>query len=362
VLNPLYELIAKIILAIHSALTPVFGRDSGVTWALSIVFLTIAMRIVLFPLFVKQIRSQRAMQTLQPKVKELQAKYKGDRERLNAEVMKLYRENNANPLMGCLPLLLQMPVFFALFHVLNHIKPDLVNGQYVYHGTSGISRSLVESAANAKIFDAPIAAAFNSNKALLDFLGASQTAVRVLAVALIVLMGLSTFITQKQMMARSTVTDPQTATVQKFLLYVLPLSFAVFGFQFPLGVLLYWLTTNLWSMGQQAWVIRHMPAPAAAGAPVKPGTAARKLGRAAPSVAADAAASKPSRSAGKAKGNGSAPAPRAGTGPAGNSIGNGADEPGDGTSRPGAGAPSPRVTQQRALSKKAKKGRRGGRR
>ncbi|GAC1327609.1 MAG: hypothetical protein NVSMB13_14010 [Mycobacteriales bacterium] len=274
-LNWLYEVIAKIVVGIHAALAPVFGANSGASWALSIVLLTVAMRLLLFPLFVKQIRAQRAMQTLQPQMKELQKKYKGNREQLNVEMMKLYKEHNANPIAGCLPLVLQLPVFFALFHVLDKIKPSGGPGNYVFRASSGLTQAQVESAAHAKIFGvAPIAAAFNSPTSLLTFLNAHATGVRVLAVVMIVLMGLSTFITQRQMMARNGPMEGQQAQVQKIMLYVLPFSFAIFGFRFPLGVLLYWLTTNLWSMGQQAFVIRRMPPVVVAGAGAASGTTA----------------------------------------------------------------------------------------
>lgn len=253
VLNYLYEAVAKVILVIHAGLSPVFGANSGAAWALSIVLLTVAMRLLLFPLFVKQIRAQRAMQTLQPKVKELQQKHKGDRETLNREMMALYKHNNANPLAGCLPLILQIPVFIALFRVLNYIRPG-ARPRY------GFTAEKVSSAAHAKIFGAPIAAAFNSPHQLLSTLHASAGSVKVLAATLIVAMGLTTFFTQRQMIARTgTPADSTQANTQRILLYVLPFSFAIFGFRFPLGVLLYWLTTNVWSMGQQFFVIRRMP-------------------------------------------------------------------------------------------------------
>lgn len=256
-LNWLYEIITRVLLAFHSVLAPVFGTDSGAAWGFAIVGLTVAMRLLLFPLFVKQIRAQRAMQTLAPQINELKAKHKGDRETLNAETMKLYREHGANPLMGCLPLLLQMPVFFALFHVLRRFKPG---GRPLY----GISQELLDSGARAKIFGAPISAAFNSKQSLLDSVSASATTVRVVAIVMVILMGASTYFTQRQMIARSGPVDPQQAMVQKFMLYVIPVSFAFSGTIFPIGVLLYWLTTNIWSMGQQAYVIKRMPAVGAA--------------------------------------------------------------------------------------------------
>src|SRR5205085_12113773 len=122
VLNPLYVAVTKVILGIHALFAPIFGTSSGLTWGLAVFFLTVLVRILLFPIFVKQIKTQRAMSELAPKVKEIQTKYKKDRERMNTEVMALYKEHNANPLMGCLPLLLQMPVFYALFHVLRYIS------------------------------------------------------------------------------------------------------------------------------------------------------------------------------------------------------------------------------------------------
>ena len=122
-LDPLFGAVAFVLVHIHSALAPIFGANSGASWALAIVLLTVGMRLCLFPLFVKQIRNQRAMQTIQPQMKELQTKYKNDKEKLNQEMMALWKESGANPLSGCLPLLLQIPIFIALFHTLRQIKP-----------------------------------------------------------------------------------------------------------------------------------------------------------------------------------------------------------------------------------------------
>lgn len=255
--------VAFVLEHIHNAVSTVFADDSGWAWGLSIVFLTIAVRLLLFPLFVKQIKSQRRMQEIAPKVKALQVKHKGDRETLNTELMKLYKDHGTNPVSGCLPLLLQMPVFFALFTVMNNFKPK--DGEFV--AKFGLSEKLIEQGANAKVFGAPIASAFNSSADLLKELDGNATTVKIVAAIMVVTMGATTFLTQKQMMARNGApSDPTQQQVQKIMLYVLPLSFAVFGFSFPIGVLLYWLTTNVWSMGQQAWVIKRMP-------PVTPGGA-----------------------------------------------------------------------------------------
>jgi YidC/Oxa1 family membrane protein insertase len=271
-LNPLYKAVAFLIVHIHSGLSPIFGKNSGASWALSIVLLTIAMRLVLFPVFVKQIRNQRAMQTLQPKMKELQAKYKNDKEKLNQEMMAMWKEAGANPLSGCLPLLLQIPIFISLFHTLRAIKPinSTCNAHTLacFSGKPGFSQANIYSAAHAKIFGVPISADFTSSLTYLHALGGSQTATRILCLLLTVLMGATTFITQKQLMARSgPAASSQMAQQQKILLYVFPLVFLLYGFKFPIGVLLYWLTTNVWSMVQQRFVIRRMePAPSVAGA------------------------------------------------------------------------------------------------
>ncbi|MDX6286140.1 MAG: YidC/Oxa1 family rane protein insertase [Frankiales bacterium] len=266
-----YTAIANAIVALHKLIAPLFGDDSGITWGLSIVLLVVTIRILLFPLFVKQIKTQRAMMVIQPKVKELQAKYRGDRETLNQELMKLYRENNANPLGGCLPLLVQMPIFFALFKVLNSFKPDK-NGNF--HEHYGISKGLVQSAAQAKIFGAPIASSFRSSADTLRHLGASVGTVRGITIAMIVLMTATTFITQRQLMARNpAMAEGPMAQQQKILLYVLPFFFAIFGINFPVGVLLYWVTTNFWTMGQQFLVINRMhPVPVGGAVAAKPVT------------------------------------------------------------------------------------------
>jgi YidC/Oxa1 family membrane protein insertase len=257
--------VATVLRGIHYALSHYIGlkASSGPAWALSIILLTITVRLLLFPLFVKQIHSQRRMQQLAPQIKELQARHKGDRETLNKELMGLYKDNNANPISGCLPLILQLPVFFALFKVMNEFRPH--SGQF--HAKYGLSEELLKQGAHAKVFGAPISAALNSSPALLRDLGGSTTNVRIVAIVMIVLMGASTFWTQRQMMARAgTAVDKQQQQVQKFMLYVLPFSFAIFGYSFPIGVLLYWLTTNVWSMGQQHYVIKRMPPPVTGGA------------------------------------------------------------------------------------------------
>jgi YidC/Oxa1 family membrane protein insertase len=253
--------VAAVLEQIHNGLSTFLPDDSGWAWGLSIVFLTITVRILLFPLFVKQIKSQRRMQEIAPKVKVLQAKHKGDRETLNVELMKLYKDHGTNPISGCLPMILQLPIFFSLFRVMNEFRPHFnAEGTPHFNAKYGLSEKLIEQGAHAKVFGAPISAAFTSGPKLLSVLDGNATTVKIVSALMIITMGGTTFWTQRQMMARTGgQLDPQQAQVQKIMLYVLPFSFAIFGFSFPIGVLLYWLTTNLWSMGQQHFVIARMP-------------------------------------------------------------------------------------------------------
>ena len=121
ILNPLYNFVSGVIVLIHNLLSPILGKDSGVTWSLSIVGLVILIRTILIPLFVKQIKSQRALTALQPQMKAIQAKFKDDRQKQSEEMMKLYKEHKTNTLASCFPILAQAPIFFALFTVLNGI-------------------------------------------------------------------------------------------------------------------------------------------------------------------------------------------------------------------------------------------------
>jgi YidC/Oxa1 family membrane protein insertase len=276
VFDVLAQPVAFVLEGIHTGLTKIgLAPGSGWAWGLSIVLLTVTVRVLLFPLFVKQIKSQRRMQELSPKIKVLQAKHKGDRETLNTELMKLYKDHGTNPISGCLPLILQLPIFFALFRVMNEFKPHFDKaGEPFFVGKYNLSKELISQGAHAKVFGSPISAAFNSSSKTLAALDGHATTVKIVATLMIVTMGATTFLTQKQMMARTgPATDPQQAQVQKIMLYVLPFSFAIFGFSFPIGVLLYWLTTNIWSMGQQRYVIARMPpvVPGAGGVVTKEG-------------------------------------------------------------------------------------------
>jgi YidC/Oxa1 family membrane protein insertase len=226
-------------------------------WILSIVFLVITIRVILFPIFVKQIKSQRAMQALQPKIKELQAKHKGDRETMQKELMELYRSEKANPLMGCLPMFLQIPVFLGLFHVLRRLDPD--NGQKTLYGWTA---EQFNSAADAKLFKAPITAHFTSTAEELAKLDASGVTVKIVAGVLVAIMIVTTFMTSRQMILKTGWSeDPQQKMIQRLMLYGIPFSLLISGGLFPIGVVIYWVTTNLFSLGQQFWVLRKYPPP-----------------------------------------------------------------------------------------------------
>ncbi|MGW5769351.1 membrane protein insertase YidC [Streptomyces longwoodensis] len=247
--------VSWVIVQFHKVYGAIFGPDTGWAWGLSIVSLVILIRICLIPLFVKQIKATRAMQTLQPEMKKIQERYKNDKQRQSEEMMKLYKETGTNPLSSCLPILAQSPFFFALYHVLNGIASGKTIGV--------INDSLLESARNAHIFGAPLAAKFKDSASTIEALGASVTDVRVVTVIMIVLMSASQFFTQRQLMTKNVDTSVKTPFMQqqKMLMYVFPLMFAIFGINFPVGVLVYWLTTNVWTMGQQMYVIHNNPTP-----------------------------------------------------------------------------------------------------
>ena len=250
ILKPLYIAVSWVIVTIHDLLTPIFGTNSGVSWSLAIIGLVIIIRIILIPLFVKQIKSQRALTALQPHMKEIQKKYKDDRQKQSEEMMKLYKEHKTNPMASCFPILAQAPIFFALFTVLNGIGKQPIVTKGVLTQADGIS------AANAEFFGAPISQ---------TFMGSEITTVKIVTAVLIVFMSLTTFTTQRQLMTKGMPKIDSSNNMmllqQKIMLYAFPFIFAVSGVHFPVGVLIYWSTTNLWTWGQQFYVIKRNPTP-----------------------------------------------------------------------------------------------------
>lgn len=224
-------------------LNGVVSFTGSYSWAFAIILLTIVVRVLLLPLAIKQINSMRAMQKLQPEMKKIQKKYKTDRslmktnpEKYRAQqqkqreaMMALYKEHNVNPAGGCLPLLAQAPIFFALFRLLYSDRIEELD-QAGFFFIEGLSNMPLEAGIGAPI--------------------------------LALLMGGTTFLTQKQMMASNPASSQMPQ--QKVLLYVMPVMLLVFSFQIPVGVLLYWVTTNMWTMGQQWFMFRNVDPQASA--------------------------------------------------------------------------------------------------
>ncbi|MCG6494657.1 membrane protein insertase YidC [Kitasatospora sp. A2-31] len=245
-LNPLYTAVSWIIVQFHSLYSHVFDPNGGWAWGLAIASMVVVIRICLIPLFVKQIKATRAMQAIQPKMKAIQERYKNDKQRQSEEMMKLYKEAGTNPFSSCLPILVQAPFFTALYGVLAKVADGKPIGV--------IDGATLDSAQQAHIFGAPLSA---------TFVGSSELSVKIVVAVMIVLMSLSQFITQRQLMTKNVDLTVKTPFMQqqKMLMYVFPIMFAVMGINFPVGVLVYWLTTNVWSMGQQLIVIRNNPTP-----------------------------------------------------------------------------------------------------
>ncbi|MER7073068.1 membrane protein insertase YidC [Terrabacter sp. NPDC000476] len=237
----------------------IIGLPTGWAWAMSIVGLTVVVRVLLIPLFVKQIHSSRRMQLIQPEMQKIQKKYKGKRDpesqkAQQAEIMDLYRRTGTNPFSSCLPILIQSPFFFALFQLLNNLKAQ-AEGVPGHNAIGPITNEVARQIESSTIFGAKLSDAF---------LTSGDLSVKILTAVLIVLMSATTFTTQYQLMRKNmpaSALDNPFAKQQKVLLYLMPIFFAISGINFPIGVLLYWLTTNLWTMGQQFYVIRNMPAP-----------------------------------------------------------------------------------------------------
>ena len=285
VLAPLEWVVAWLMVGFHTVFTAIgLPAEAGYTLALSIVGLVIVILIILIPLFVKQIHASRRMQLIQPEMQKIQKKYKGktdpeSRQAMTQETMGLYKRTGTNPFSSCLPILLQSPIFFALFLVLNSLTA-IANGTRVGGGIGPLNRELALQANESTLFGVSLSSTF---KTMLEIVNGvirevpSDFQTKLVCVVMIVLMSASTFTTQRQLMMKNmpaSALDNPFAKQQKVLLYLMPLMFVFSGVTFPIGVLLYWLTTNLWSMGQQFYTIRRMPAP---GSPAEKALEERRL-------------------------------------------------------------------------------------
>jgi YidC/Oxa1 family membrane protein insertase len=257
-LNPLFDAVAWVMMRIHAVLSVPFGASSGVTWGLSIVILVVFMRLIMVPLFIKQRNSMWKMQSHMPQLQELRKRFKNDKTRLNEETMKFYKENGINPLGGCLPLLAQMPVFWALFNVLRAIA-EWKPGQIPKYG---LTLPVVESAQNARIFGVTLYDSFlhaNTGENWTD---------RIIILVFVLVSAATTFLTMKQSQRRGMLNQappdpdqPGAAAAQamsKNMMYIAPF-FALSGLYWQFGLVIYWVTTNVWTLGQQHFLFRNLP-------------------------------------------------------------------------------------------------------
>jgi len=322
-LNPLYIAVAWVMTHIHAGLSLFLPSTSGGAWFLTIVVLVVLMRLLLVPLFVKQMHSMRKMSALNPQLMELRKKYKGDKQTLNEETMRLYRENGVNPLGGCLPLLAQMPMFFALFSVLRGIADWHTGDPSPY----GMPISVVQSAQNANILGAHI-----SDKVLFTGTMHVPLEAKIVILCFVAISVVTTFMTVRQstkrgMTPQMTPDNPMAAS-QKYMAYIVPF-FALSGLYWAFGLVLYWVTTNVWTLGQQYMLFKRYPTvPGAASAtggtaptaPVAPArsspvsrlTSAKSVTSGKPATTAKPAAAKPAGSTKSATSN-AKPAPGKGS-------------------------------------------------
>jgi YidC/Oxa1 family membrane protein insertase len=231
----------------------------GITWVLAIIGLVIVVRSAMIPLFVRQIKSQRKMMEIAPELRKVQEKYKGkkdqlSREAMSRETMALYKKHGTTPVSSCLPLLVQMPVFFALFSVLNDVT------KHYDAGTGGVG--LLNATLTAEFYNAKLFGVASLHETLIDAVNTGNTPAIIILVVLVVLMIASQFFTQLQIISKNLSPEAKTGQAyQMIMLYILPLGFIFSGVFFPLGVVIYWFVSNLWTMGQQFLVIREMPTP-----------------------------------------------------------------------------------------------------
>jgi YidC/Oxa1 family membrane protein insertase len=289
VLDPLYRLIASAMNGIHTGIGPIFGEKTFASWVLSIMLLVIGVRLLLVPAMLKAAKSQRQMAAMQPKIAELRKKYGNDKQRLNEEMMKLQQEHG-NPLLGCLPMLIQIPLFISVYGVMRSVVPSyysatatipstargvdaaghLTNvcnpGNYCFVPKHGLSAQTIHDIANAKAFNVSVSAAFSSPHSLLTFLHSHGGAVKAMAVVIILLASATTFLSMRQSNKRTPMSaDPTQAQVQKLMIYLAPAGILLIGFKLPVGSLFYFLTTNVFTMVQQHFMFKKMgPMPVAA--------------------------------------------------------------------------------------------------
>jgi YidC/Oxa1 family membrane protein insertase len=237
----------------HKVFGFIFGPATGVAWVLGIIFLTFTVRAILIKPFIKQVRSMRKMQEFAPEIKKLQAKYKNDRQKLAQEMQKLQSQHGVNPLGGCLPMILQIPVFFGLNNVLRGFK--IGADKNYFFGADEVNSYL-----HADLFGARLSNFIAQPADQIAAFGANHTSVIVVSIPLMIIAGFATHLTARHNVERQ---NPATATAQtgimnKITLYVFPLGVLVFGAFFPIGLLFYWLSNNGWTLGQQRLIYKKI--------------------------------------------------------------------------------------------------------
>jgi YidC/Oxa1 family membrane protein insertase len=274
VLNFIYYPVSFILWAWHQAFSFVIGDGGlagGINWALSVVFLIWTLRAVLYKPFVTQVRSMRKMQEFQPELQKVRKKYANDKQKQAAEMQRLQKEHGVNPVAGCLPVLVQLPVFIGLFHVLRSFGP--VNDQGIPVNIDGSVRTQnyffdqagVLSFNNASFFGAKLGSWVTQGAELLEKAGTTMANMIIVMIPLMIAAGVFTHVTARHSVARQITSgqgadNPQTAIMQKLMLYVFPIGVVVGAPFLPLAILIYWVSNNLWTLGQQYVVYRRIDA------------------------------------------------------------------------------------------------------
>jgi YidC/Oxa1 family membrane protein insertase len=264
-LDFVYYPVSAIMWVWYKAFAFLLGPSNFFAWALSVMFLVFTLRAILYKPFVRQIRTTRQMQELQPQIKALQKKYGKDRQRMAMEMQKLQREHGFNPILGCLPMLAQIPVFLGLYHVLRSfnrtvggfgqlhlsVEQNRATGNYVFSATD------VGHFLDANLFGAPLGASMVQTTGLDAFTEFNRVAVVAVGLPVMILAGVATYFNSRASVARQSpeaAANPQTAIMNKLALYVFPLGVVLGGPFLPIAIILYWFSNNIWTFGQQHYV------------------------------------------------------------------------------------------------------------
>ena len=261
-LNFIYYPVSFILWVWHKAFGYLLGPDNGIAWALSVVFLVFTLRALLYKPFVSQVRSMRKMQEFQPEIAKLRKKYANDKQKQAEEMQRLQKDHGVNPLGGCLPILVQVPVFIGLFHVLREFGPLTKDG-YPRTENYFFGQSEVESFNRSDLFGAKLGNWVVQGQETLNAAGTSIASMLIVMIPLMIAAGIFTHITARHSVARQTAAqaeNPQTAIMNKVMLYLFPIGVVVGAPFLPLAVLLYWVSNNLWTLGQQYVVYKRIDA------------------------------------------------------------------------------------------------------